>query len=242
MTAAGAGASIAASEQVSIAMPATASPSIAVPGSCASPALPPALTGRFLDALALANEVHGRQRRSGTEIPYLAHLLVVTGLVLEDGGDEDAAIAALLHDAVEDGGGRSMLALIASRFGARVADIVAGCSDTLDPHVDRSWIERKRRYLRHLSAVEDDAILRVVLADKVHNARSIVRDYREEGRALWRRFAERTALQQLWYYGSLLRFFEAARPGPLTEDLRRAFDELELLVSLDRMDGDDSPI
>ena len=89
--------------------------------------VPPALTDRFLVAVALAQEVHGRQWRQGTEIPYLAHLLVVTGLVLEDGGDEDQAIAAMLHDAVEDGGGRVLLERIARRFGPRVARIVEGC-------------------------------------------------------------------------------------------------------------------
>jgi hypothetical protein len=196
-------------------------------------AMPPALTGRFLAAVALASDFHGRQRRSGTEIPYLAHLLVVTGLVLEDGGDEDQAIAAMLHDAVEDGGGRPMLELIGERFGARVAAIVEACSDSVDVDPNERWIERKRRYLAHLPRVDDDGVLRVALADKVHNARSIVRDYREEGHALWDRFTEKTADDQLWYYGALLEFFERRRPGPLTEDLRRAAAELSLLVALD---------
>ena len=145
---------------------------------------PPALTERFLASIALAQEVHGDQRRTGTEIPYMAHLLVVTGLVLEDGGDEDQAIAAMLHDSVEDGGGRPILESIDQTFGPRVAAIVEGCSDSVDGDPCEPWIERKRRYLAHLPAVEDDAILRVALADKVHNARSIVRDYREEGEAL----------------------------------------------------------
>jgi (p)ppGpp synthase/HD superfamily hydrolase len=142
---------------------------------------PPVLTERFLAAVALAEQVHGHERRKGTEIPYIAHLLVVTGLVIEDGGDEDQAIAAMLHDAVEDGGGRAMLERIAHSFGARVAEIVEGCSDSVDLNPEETWIERKRRYLMHLPEVSDDAILRVALADKVHNARSIVRDYREEG-------------------------------------------------------------
>jgi len=94
-------------------------------------AAPPALTERFLAAVALAQEVHGHQRRTGTEIPYMAHLLVVTGLVLEDGGDEDQAIAAMLHDSVEDDGGRPMLERIARMFGRRVAAIVEGCSDSV---------------------------------------------------------------------------------------------------------------
>ena len=194
---------------------------------------PPALTSRFLAAVALAQEVHGHVRRSGTEIPYVAHLLVVTGLVIEDGGDEDQAIAAMLHDTVEDGGGRAMLERIARSFGPGVAAIVEACSDTVDLVEVETWIERKRRYLAHLPEVEDDAILRVALADKVHNARSIVRDYREEGHVLWDRFTQKTAREQLWYYGGLLAFFEARRPGPLTEDLLRAVGELSWLVARD---------
>ena len=194
---------------------------------------PPALTERFLAAVALAQEVHGHVRRSGTEIPYLAHLLVVTGLVLEDGGDEDQAIAAMLHDAVEDGGGRPMLVRIARSFGPGVASIVEACSDTVEVGDQETWIERKRRYLAHLPEVHDDAILRVALADKVHNARSIVRDYREEGHVLWDRFTQKTAREQLWYYGGLLAFFEVRRAGPLTEDLLRAVAELSWLVARD---------
>lgn len=197
-------------------------------------AVPPALTERFLAAVALAQEVHGPQRRTGTKIPYLAHLLVVTGLVIEDGGDEDQAIAAMLHDSVEDGGGRPMLERIDEDFGQRVAAIVEGCSDSVDGEPTEPWIERKRRYLAHLPAVADDAILRVALADKVHNARSIVRDYREEGEALWARFPERSAREQLWYYRGLVEFFQRRRPGPLTEDLWRAVGELTWLVARDQ--------
>jgi HD domain-containing protein len=202
-------------------------------GSAYPGAEPPALTERFLAAVALAQEVHGHVRRSGTEIPYLAHLLVVTGLVIEDGGDEDEAIAAMLHDTVEDGGGRLLLERIHRSFGSGVAAIVEGCSDTVDVDPAEPWIERKRRYLAHLDGVRNDAILRVALADKVHNARSIVRDYREEGHALWERFTQKTARQQLWYYGGLLAFFRARRPGPLTEDLLRAVSELAWLVARD---------
>lgn len=194
---------------------------------------PPALTERFLAAVALAQQVHGHVLRSGTEIPYLAHLLVVTGLVVEDGGDEDQAIAAMLHDAVEDGGGRSLLEQIDRRFGSRVATIVEACSDSVDGEPSESWIERKRRYLAHLPEIDDDGSLRVALADKVHNARSLVRDYREEGHVLWERFTQKSARDQLWYYGGLLAFFKARRPGPLTEDLERAVGELSLLVARD---------
>jgi (p)ppGpp synthase/HD superfamily hydrolase len=193
---------------------------------------PPVLTDRFQRALALAQEVHGGQRRKGTEIPYLAHLLVVTGLVLEDGGDEDEAIAAMLHDAVEDGGGAPMLERIRGEFGDKVADVVEACSDTLEPEVKKPWHERKTRYLESLPQ-KSDAALRVSLADKVHNARSIVRDYREEGSALWDRFATKTARDQLWYYDGLVEFYVAERPGPLTEDLHHAVTELRVLVERD---------
>src|ERR1019366_1145295 len=159
---------------------------------------PPALTERFLAAVALAAQIHGHQRRTGTEIPYLAHLLVVTGLVIEDGG------------------GRVVLERILRSFGQHAAEIVEGCSDSVDIDPAETWIERKRRYLMHMPEVTDDAILRVALADKVHNARSLVRDYREEGHALWERFTQKTAREQLWYYGGLLAFFELRRPGPLS--------------------------
>jgi (p)ppGpp synthase/HD superfamily hydrolase len=198
----------------------------AVPGAA------PPLSERFLRAVALAQEVHGGQRRKGTEIPYVAHLLVVTGLVLEDGGDEDDAIAAMLHDAVEDGGGAPMLERIRSEFGENVADVVEACSDTLEPEVKEPWLERKTRYLDSLPQ-KSDAALRVSLADKVHNARSIVRDYREEGDALWDRFATKTASDQLWYYDGLVEFYATQRPGPLTEDLQRAVAELRELMESD---------
>ena len=152
---------------------------------------PAPLTARFLAAVALAAERHGRDRRAGTGIPYLAHLLVVTGLVVEDGGDEDEAIAALLHDAVEDGGGRALLERIESQFGLRVAAIVEHLSDTIDGATEGTWVERKAHYLVQLERCEDPGTLRVGLADKLHNARSIVRDYRQEGHVMWGRFTEK---------------------------------------------------
>ena len=194
---------------------------------------PPQLTDRFFAAAALANEVHGGRRRLGTQIPYAAHLMIVAGLVLEDGGDETQAIAALLHDAAEDGGDRPMLDRIRAEFGDAVADIVEACSDTLDPEDPRSWRERKARYLAHLPDVTDQGTLRVALADKVHNARSIVRDYRAEGHTLWERFTNKTIDDQLWYYRALLDFFSTRHAGPLVEDLRHALTELEDLAAHD---------
>ena len=194
---------------------------------------PPRLTERFFAAAALANDAHGGHRRLGTQIPYAAHLLIVAGLVLEDGGDESQAIAALLHDAVEDGGGRAMLDRISAEFGSEVATIVEACSDSLDEEDARPWRERKAAYLAHLPDVADEATLRVALADKVHNARSIVRDYRAEGHALWDRFTNKTVDDQLWYYRALVQFFSARHAGPLVEDLRHALSDLEELAEAD---------
>jgi (p)ppGpp synthase/HD superfamily hydrolase len=194
-------------------------------------AAPPQLTDRFLAAVALANEVHGDARRIGTNVPYMAHLLVVTGLVLEDGGDEDQVIAALLHDAVEDGGGRALLQRIEAEFGSRVARIVEACSDTLDVGERRPWPARKERYLAHLATITDPGILRVTLADKVNNARSIVRDYQAEGDVMWARFTNKTARDQLWYFERLLPIFSAHCDGPLVTDLREAVDDLERLMA-----------
>jgi (p)ppGpp synthase/HD superfamily hydrolase len=160
--------------------------------------------------------------------------MIVAGLVLEDGGDETQAIAALLHDAAEDGGGRPMLDRIRAEFGGEVAAIVEACSDSLDPGDTRTWRERKVGYLAHLPAITDEGTLRVALADKVHNARSIVRDYRAEGHALWDRFTNKSVDDQLWYYRGLLEFFGRRHPGPLVEDLRRALAELEELERQDR--------
>jgi (p)ppGpp synthase/HD superfamily hydrolase len=129
------------------------------------------LSNRFQEALLYAAKLHARQRRKRSNIPYLAHLLAVTALVLEDGGDEDEAIAALLHDAVEDQGGLKTLKEIDQKFGARVAHIVLEVSDsTEDPKP--AWRERKEQYLASLSSASPSAI-RVSLADKVHNARTI---------------------------------------------------------------------
>jgi len=201
------------------------------------PQPPPLLTDRFFAAGALANEVHGGQRRLGTQIPYAAHLMIVAGLVLEDGGDETQATAALLHDSVEDGGGPEMLRRIRAEFGSEVAAIVEACSDRLDPEDTRSWRERKAAYLAHLPEIADEAVLRVALADKVHNARSIVRDYRAEGHALWERFTNKTIVDQLWYYRALVDFFSTRHSGPLVEDLRRALSELEELAAADHAEA-----
>ncbi len=131
---------------------------------------------RFHDALSYASRLHAAQRRKGGQVPYVAHLLAVTAIVLEHGGNEDEAVAALLHDAVEDQGGAPRLAEIRARFGVVVADIVAGCTDA-DTTPKPPWQERKDRYLAHLPAAGRSVQL-VAAADKLHNLRSLIEDYR----------------------------------------------------------------
>jgi (p)ppGpp synthase/HD superfamily hydrolase len=149
----------------------------------------PFLTRRFELALHFASGLHHKQVRKGAEIPYIAHLLSVCALVLEPGGDEDQAIAALLHDAMEDQGGPPTLDTIRRLFGDRVADTVRECSDSesSDPAHKLPWHERKQAYLDGLHSASSDALL-ISLADKLHNARDILACYREMGDDLWQRF------------------------------------------------------
>ena len=188
---------------------------------------PPLLGPRFEDALVYASRLHARQTRKSTAIPYLTHLMSVSALVLEDGGDEDQAIAALLHDAVEDQGGAPVLVEIRRRFGDRVAAIVAGCTDT-DLVPKPPWRERKERYIAHLHHASAD-VLRVSSADKLHNARSILSDLRPQGDAVWSRFtADRESV--LWYYGALLAAYKATGGSRLAEELERVLAEIHSLV------------
>ena len=159
----------------------------------------PLLGERFQDALEFAAATHRTQTRKGSGIPYIGHLLGVCSLVIEEGGDEDEAIAALLHDAAEDRGGRKMLDEIDERFGENVASIVEACSDTLD-WPKPPWKERKQTYAEHLAG-QPESVLRVSLADKLFNARSILRDYLVVGDDVWGRFQTGRA-GQLWYYRS----------------------------------------
>jgi GTP pyrophosphokinase len=182
------------------------------------------LTQRFTDALAYATAVHARQSRKGTSVPYVSHVLAVCSLVLEDGGEEDEAIAALLHDAVEDGGGRPVLEEIRRRFGDRVAGIVWSCSDT-DETPKPPWKERKTRYIAHVREAGPDA-RRVSCADKLHNARSILRDYRVLGERLWERFTA-SGDETLWYYRELVEAFRQPDRSPLVAELERVVGELE---------------
>ena len=164
------------------------------------------LTDRFVSALQFAHDVHRSQIRKDTTIPYVSHLLSVAGLVLESGGDEDLAIAGLLHDAVEDAeeiSGEEMSDRIRSKFGDRVANIVDGCSDAKSsPGGSKPpWRSRKEAYIKHLRSASDD-VLRVSIADKVHNARSIATDQDRLGAELWTRFSSSNE-ESRWYYTSL---------------------------------------
>ena len=191
----------------------------------------PLLTARFDEALLLAAEHHRRQLRKGTDIPYVAHLLAVASLTLEMGGSEDEAIAALLHDLVEDGGGPEGLEDIRARFGDDVARIVAACSDT-DQEPKPPWRERKEAYIAAIAHKRPDE-LRVSLADKLHNARAILLDYRTHGEELWARFKAGEGASVRWYYRALHDAFAARREDlgnhaePALDEHGRTLDELD---------------
>jgi (p)ppGpp synthase/HD superfamily hydrolase len=177
------------------------------------------LTARFDDAFRYAHQLHQSQMRKGTTIPYISHLMTVSALVVEHGGNEDQAIAGLLHDAAEDQGGAERLAEIRGKFGDAVAGIVADCTDAwTEPKPP--WRPRKEAYLSALPN-KPQASLLVSLADKTHNAEAILFDYRVLGDSLWDRFnggAEGTR----WYYGALAGCFAHVMPGRLSDRLSRA--------------------
>jgi len=182
---------------------------------------------RFLRAFDFAARKHAGQTRKATTIPYIAHLMGVASLVLEAGGNEDLAIAALLHDVVEDCGGAPMLKEVQQTFGKRVAKIVDECTDA-DTYPKPPWRERKEKYLRRLKQADEDTRL-VSAADKLNNVRSILSDYRAIGDAIWERFnggREGT----LWYYRVLLDEFLRHKLNRITRDYELAVNELERLT------------
>jgi (p)ppGpp synthase/HD superfamily hydrolase len=185
------------------------------------------MTPRFAEAFLFAERLHCAQVRKKTRVPIISHLMSVSALVLEAGGGEDEAIAALLHDAAEDCGGRPVLEEIRRRFGDPVASIVEACSDTLESPKPR-WKSRKENYLAHLQTAAEPSLL-VSLADKVHNVRSLAFEYRRVGDRLWERFTA-SQEQTLWYYNSLLTLFRRRCPpehAPLVDALARALRDLE---------------
>jgi len=185
----------------------------------------PRLTPRFTEAMAYAAEKHANQTRKASDIPYLGHLLSVAGYVIEAGGTETEAIAALLHDAAEDQGGEPTLAEIQQKFGVDVASIVAECSDTFETPKP-PWRQRKQRYIDHLPAASDSAVL-VSLADKLHNAHAILRDFRAHGDELWQRFSVKDPQDHLWYYRSLLEVYAQRFDNWMVDELREVIDALE---------------
>ncbi len=182
------------------------------------------LTSRFAQAVALAVELHGAQRRKVSGGPYVAHLLKVAGIALDHGADEDEAIAALLHDAVEDQGGAAARDEIRRRFGDRVAEIVDAVSDT-DQTPKPPWRQRKDRHIEHLASASPSARL-IAAADKLDNARSLLSDYQDRGEAIWDHFRggrEGT----LWYYRAMVEALRQPGSTPLVEELDRVVRQLE---------------
>ena len=187
-----------------------------------------ALSARFEAALPFAAGLHRDQVRKGTNTPYVSHLLGVAAIVLEHGGNEDEAIAALLHDAVEDQGGASTLRAIHDRFGGAVAAIVAGCTDT-DLVPKPPWRPRKEAYVTHVASASPSVRL-VSAADKLHNARTILADYRRHGDAVWERFSGGKE-GSLWYYRALVDAFRAHGRTPLLDELDGVVSEIERLAA-----------
>lgn len=215
------------------------------------------LTERYKEAILFAAQLHDGHMRKGTEIAYLSHLLSVSALVLENGGDEEEAIAALLHDALEDQGddyesaflveprhGRKALKRdIELKYGVRVRAIVEACTDDEDfvkPPDDElgdveEWRARKRHHLDALAAQTDRGALRVACSDKLHNARSILLDYEEHGEVLWRRFRSRSRDNQVWYFESMAAVFR--RHAQETGDLGLQRLAVELVTVVERIQG-----
>jgi (p)ppGpp synthase/HD superfamily hydrolase len=200
---------------------------------------PPTKLGpRFRRAFLFAADKHAKQARKASSIPYIAHLMGVASLVLEGGGDEDLAIAALLHDVVEDCGGAPMLQEVRRRFGSRVAKIVDGCTDA-DSYPKPPWRERKEKYIARLK--KENAETRLVsAADKLNNIRSILSDYRALGESVWSRFnGGRDGT--LWYYRTLRDEFLRHKINRISRDFDLAVKELESLTTRNAGPGGPPP-
>jgi (p)ppGpp synthase/HD superfamily hydrolase len=185
---------------------------------------PPELGPRLQSAFRYAAEKHAGQTRKQTAVPYLSHLMAVASLVLEAGGDEDMAIAALLHDVVEDCGGIPRLREIRKEFGAEVTKIVIRCTDSFgEPKPE--WMLRKKAYLREVKRADRRSRL-VSASDKLHNVRTILTDYRQDGESIWERFSGKKE-GTLWYYRALSDEFQKRNPNRITRELALAVAELE---------------
>ncbi len=188
------------------------------------------LTSRFETALVWTHQLHANQVRKGANVPYVCHLLSVAALVIEAGGDEDEAIAGLLHDAIEDQGGLETRAEIARRYGERVAEIVSGCSDS-HRLPKPAWRPRKEAYIARL-ANSTESVLLVSAADKLHNSRSLLSTYKRIGEALWNRFSG--GRETLWYYRALVDAYVKTNPAGgrawLVEEISEVVSDLERLA------------
>lgn len=184
----------------------------------------PILGDRFKRALVYATQLHSNQVRKGSGIPYISHLMSVAALVLEDGGDEDEAIAALLHDAIEDQGGDKTRQEIQAMFGDRVVNIVNGCTDA-EVIPKPPWKKRKQQYIEKMRDASAE-VRRVSMADKLHNARSILADYHRGNTDVWSKFKGGKE-GSLWYYRSLIEVNRQASSKYLTEECDRLVKQLE---------------
>ncbi len=199
------------------------------------PEHPLILTERFTSAIDYARRLH-TEFRKGTQIPYMAHLLGVASLVMGEAGGripvtEDMAIAAILHDTVEDHGGKPRLDDVREKFDPNVARMVEGLSDTLaeDHNKKEGWEERKTTYLARLKTEPEDVLL-ISAADKLYNAKAILDDLREIGPAVWDRF-KRGPKEQLWYFHALLEVFQARLHSRMVDELKRVVDEIAYLAA-----------
>ena len=212
------------------------------------------LSARYKDAMLFAARLHENQTRKGTEVAYLTHLMSVSALVMENGGDEDDGIAALLHDALEDQsegyeseylveplkGRQALKRDIELRFGPRVLAVVVGCTDDegyeKPPKNERGsvadWRQRKVAYIEHLECTANTSLLRVSCADKLHNARTILLDLHELGEVLWSRFRSGNRENTLWYYQSLASSFRAKANAIGDRGLMRLSAELDRTIGM----------
>lgn len=185
------------------------------------------LSERFIEALTFATELHANQVRKGSGVPYISHLLGTASIALEYGANEEEAIAALLHDAIEDQGGAPTREEIRRRFGDRITAIVDGCTDS-DAKSKPPWKQRKQAYIDSISTASASVRL-VCAADKLYNARSVLKDYRIMGESLWQLFAGGKN-GTLWYYRSMVKALRSRGESPLVAELDRVVSEIERLV------------
>lgn len=181
------------------------------------------LTEKFESALVYATRLHADQKRKISGVPYISHLLSVAALVIEAGGTEEEAIAALLHDSIEDQGGKPTREDIRQQFGETVVAIIDGCTEW-DTPPKPPWLERKTRYLDKLRHASPSVRL-VSLADKLHNARSLLADWRQHGDVIWTEFSSGKD-KTLWFYQSLVQVYHQTNADWMTQELEQVVSQL----------------